>query len=117
MYARVTTVRTDGGGETAARIATVASTELVPRMLDLPGCGGALLLNDPVSGTLQVISLWDSAESLVTSQAFEESARARGQEALGTVVEQTVAVYDVTLCQIGPGAVHDRHSSQEPSGG
>ena len=67
MYARVISVKTEGGTEVRERFAA-ATEKVFPALTAQTGCLGGFVLNDPMAGSLDVVVLWRKAEDIVNVQ-------------------------------------------------
>src|SRR5687768_1921692 len=96
MYARVTTIHTNGGPEVRARFRAITASEF-PRITEQPGCAGGLIVEDPTRGTIQMIALWRSAEDMLAFRDGAEQIHQLFANALGVhLAEIDVYVADVT---------------------
>ncbi len=104
MHARSTTFR-DRPEALDAGIAVVRD-EVMPALLELPGCVGLSMLVDRASGTCIVTTAWESERSMRTSADLVAPLRMRAQQQFG--VPPVVHTWEIGLLHrvhaIGAGA-------------
>ncbi|MQA59975.1 MAG: hypothetical protein GEU86_00455 [Actinophytocola sp.] len=81
MYARSTTVQAHQDSIDAG-VAHIRD-EVMPALLDMPGCIGLSMLVDRTSGRCIATSAWDSAEAMRASEDMARPMRERAAEILG----------------------------------
>jgi heme-degrading monooxygenase HmoA len=84
MFARVSTYRTGPESSTEG-----PSEDILKKVLEIPGCKGAYFLNGTGSDKALSITLWDSEETLKSSQQTANKLRSATSE------EQKIEILDV----------------------
>ena len=92
MFASVTTVR--GSGPDAGETARMAGESMASWLRDFDGYRGIVILADPQSYLIRIVTLWDSLE------AIERSEQSRSQ-----VRESMVATADASIESVARAAV------------
>jgi heme-degrading monooxygenase HmoA len=90
MFARVSTFKT--GPQTTRDAPT---DETVQRVIAIPGCKGIYFLNGTDTDSALAITLWDSAESLASSQKAANSIRSDTSQEQGMQIA-SVEEFEVT---------------------
>ena len=104
MFARSTTINGDSGSLDAG-IAYVRD-QVMPTLMDMPGCVGMSMMVDRESGRAIATTSWTSYDAMAASAANVSDARARAAEIMGgtpVVDEWEIAV------------MHREHDAQEGS--
>ena len=95
MYARISTIYNNGTAEERNRRVTVAR-ELFPAVTAQVGCLGGMVLDDPSSGVLRVLILWETAAAMIKARDDGKAFREQFAASIGiAVAEIDVQLYDV----------------------